>query len=106
MKLVRKDVLRKSKTAVMFALRVWTSTAKEKVLHGVLMHVEKKHMIKCQESNCGAAEESEEVVQGMHEDNETGVWSAATICSESRWQVGGEAEEVEVSQPEKGSFYY
>lgn len=66
----------------------------------------KKHMIKCQESNCGAAEESEEEVQGMHEDNETGVWSAATICSESRWQVGGEAEEVEVSQPEKGSFYY
>lgn len=106
MKLVRRDVLRKSKTAVMFALRVWTSTAKEKVLHRVLMHVEKKHMIKCQESNCGAAEESEEEVQGMHEDNETGVWSAATICSESRWQVGGEAEEVEVSQPEKGSFYY
>lgn len=37
----KKYVLRKSKTAVMFALRVWTSTAKEKVLHGVLMHVEK-----------------------------------------------------------------
>lgn len=105
MKLVRRDVLRKSKTAVMFALTVWTSTAKEKVLHGVLMHVEKTYdqvsreqLWSCRRKSA-AAEESEEEVQGMHEDNETGVWSAATICSESRWQVGGEAEEVEVSQP-------
>lgn len=37
----------------------------------------------------------------MYEDNETGEWSAATICSESRWQVGGEAEEVEACSGEQ-----
>lgn len=47
----------------------------------------KKHMIKCQESNCGAAEESEEEVQGMHEDNVCG------LLPQSAVRVGGRLEE-------------